>query len=89
MFNGGEITIFQRLGMRPVFFGQTVVGPEMPNLVYMLSFDDWTSRDELWKKFVSDPEWKKLSSPAELHDSQIVSNISNAILRPLNFSLIR
>jgi hypothetical protein len=89
MFNSGEIGIFQRLGMRPVFFGETIVGSSMPNLHYMLSFDDWSARDELWKKFVSDPEWKKLSSPPDLHDSQIVSNISNAILRPLEFSLIR
>lgn len=89
MFNSGEIGIFQRLGMRPVFFGETLIGERMPNLYYMLSFDSWEARDELWKKFGSDPEWKKLSSPAELHDDQIVSNISNVILRPLKFSLIR
>lgn len=89
MFNSGEIGIFQRLGMRPVFFGEALVGERLPNLYYMLSFDSWEARDELWKKFGSDPEWKKLSSPAELHDDQIVSNISNAILRPLKFSLIR
>jgi hypothetical protein len=89
MFNGGEIGVFQRLGMRPVFFGETIVGSEMPNLVYMLSFDDLTARETLWKQFAGDPEWKKLSAPAELHDDKIVSNISNAILRPLGFSLIR
>jgi hypothetical protein len=89
MFNGGEIGIFQRLGMRPVFFGETLVGERMPNLYYMLSFDSWEARDELWKKFGSDPEWKKLSSPAEVHDARIVSNISNAMLRPLKFSLLR
>lgn len=89
MFNDGEIGIFQRLGMRPVFFGETIVGPKMPNLVYMLSFDTWEAREELWKKFVSDPEWNKLSSTSGLHDAEIVSNISNSILRPLKFSLIR
>jgi hypothetical protein len=89
MFNSGEIGIFQRLGMRPVFFGETLVGERMPNLYYMLSFDSWEAREELWKKFGSDPEWAKLRSPDELHDDQIVSNISNALLRPLKFSLIR
>ena len=89
MFNSGEIGIFQRLGMRPVFFGETLVGERLPNLHYMLSFDSWEARDELWKKFGSDPEWQKLRAPAELHDEQIVANISNAILRPLKFSLIR
>ena len=89
MFNEGEIGIFQRLGLRPVFFGETIVGEKMPNLVYMLSFDDLTAREALWKKFGSDPEWKKISSPPDVHDTQIVSNITNTILRPLNFSLIR
>ena len=89
MFNGGEMQIFERLGMHPVFFGQTIVGPRQPNLMYMLSYDDLASRDRLWKAFGSDPEWKKLSGQPELKDAEIVANISNVILRPLAFSPIR
>ncbi len=89
MFNNGEMQIFQRLGFRPVFFGETFVGPRQPNLMYMLSYDDLGARDRLWKAFISDPEWKKLSSRPELADSEIVANISNAILAPLDFSPIR
>ena len=40
MFNEGEIGIFRRLNMLPVFFGETIVGRNMPNLTYMLAFDD-------------------------------------------------
>jgi hypothetical protein len=89
MFNHGEAQIFERLKMRPVFFGETIVGPRQPNLTYMLSFDDLTSRDKLWGEFGSDPEWKSLVSNPELKDPEIVANISNAILRPLAFSTIR
>jgi len=89
MFNGGEIAIFQRLGMRPVFFGETLVGPRQPNLMYMLAFDDLAAREKLWHDFGSDPDWKKLSSQPGLSDAQVVSNISNVMLRPLSFSLIR
>jgi hypothetical protein len=60
MFTGGEMQIFQRLGMRPVFFGETIVGPKQPNLTYMLSYHDLAARDRLWHQFGSDPEWKKL-----------------------------
>lgn len=88
MFNNGEMQIFQRLGMRPVFFGETLVGDRQPNLKYMLTYDSWAAREELWKKFVSDPEWKKVSAPPELKDSQIVANISNVLLSPLPFSAI-
>jgi hypothetical protein len=89
MFNGGEIAIFKKLGMRPIFFSETIVGPRMPNLVYMRSFDSVAAREELWRKFGSDPDWKKLSAPPEFHDSEIVLNISNAILQPLKFSPIQ
>jgi hypothetical protein len=89
MFNKGESQIFERLNMRPVFFGETVVGPRQPNLTYMLSFDDLAARDNLWHSFGVDPEWRALSSHPEMKDPEIVANISNAILRPLAFSLIR
>ena len=89
MFESGEIAIFRRLGMRPVFFAQTIVGPRMPNLVYMLSFDDLASREKLWKAFGADPEWQKLRSAPGNSDAEIVSNISNWILQPLPFSPLR
>ncbi|HVT92415.1 MAG TPA: NIPSNAP family protein [Bryobacteraceae bacterium] len=89
MFNTGEIGIFERLGMKPVFFGETIAGSRMPNLIYMLSFDDLGARQKLWGEFVSDPAWKKMSSIPEYSDSLIVSNISNWILQPLDFSQIR
>lgn len=89
MFNHGEIATFQRLGMRPVFIGESVIGPRQPNITYMLSFDSLAEREKLWHDFGSDPEWKKLSAPAELKDSQIVANISNTMWRPLPFSPLR
>lgn len=89
MFNEGEAAIFKRLGMRPVFFGETLVGPRQPNLTYMLSYDDLAAREKLWQSFISDAEWKKLSANPELKDSEIVSKISNVILKPLSFSPVR
>lgn len=89
MFNNGEAQVFQRLGMRPIFFGETIVGPKQPNLMYMLSYDNLAARDKLWQAFGSDPEWKKLSGRPELKDAEIVENISNVILRPLSFSPVR
>jgi hypothetical protein len=89
MFEQGEIQIFERLGMSPVFFAETIVGARMPCIIYMLAFEDLAARERLWRAFGSDPEWKKLSSHPELKDPQIVENISNVILQPLKFSQIR
>ncbi|MDQ6759614.1 MAG: NIPSNAP family protein [Acidobacteriota bacterium] len=89
MFNEGEAGIFKRLGMRPVFFAETIIGRNMPNLVYMLSYDSLAARDAAWKAFGEDAEWKELRSKPGYADAEIVSNISNSILRPLPFSPIR
>lgn len=89
MFAEGEIAIFRKAKMIPVFFGETIVGPNMPNLTYMLAYDDMTAREQVWKNFASSPEWEKLRSQPGLSDAEIVSNISNMFLRPLPFSAIR
>jgi NIPSNAP len=89
MFEDGEAAIFRRLGMLPVFFGRSIVGPKQPSLTYMLAFDDLAARDRLWRNFGADPEWQKLRTQPGLSDAEIVSNISNEILRPLSFSQIR
>jgi hypothetical protein len=89
MFNSGEIAIFQRLGMRPVFFGETIIGPRQPCITYMLSFDKLDAREKLWQQFGADPAWKHISAPPDMHDAEIVANISNVILHPLPFSPVR
>ena len=88
MFNGGEIAIFRRAGMSPVFFGETLVGANMPNLTYMLVYEDMAAHDKQWSAFASDPEWKKLSTTPGYTDPEIVSNISNTYLRPTAYSQV-
>lgn len=89
MFNDGEIGAFQRAGAQPVFFGETMVGGRQPNLTYMLSYEDLTGRDKVWKAFGADPEWQKLRVMPGLSDPEIVSNITNYLVSPLAFSQIR
>jgi hypothetical protein len=89
MFDNGEIAIFRKVGMTPVFFGETLVGPKMPNLTYMLAYDDLAHREKTWRAFGSDPEWAKLRATPGLSDPEVVSNISNFLVSPLPFSQIR
>lgn len=88
MFNEGEIAIFRRTGLRPVFFGETLIGARQPNLTYMLVFDDMAARDKNWGTFVADPEWKKLSTTPGYTDAEIVTNITNVFLRPTGYSQV-
>ena len=89
MFEGGEIGIFRRLVMSPVFFGQTVIVRNMPSLTYMLAYDDLAMRDRVWKAFGADAEWQKLRAAPGNSDAEIVSNISNTIVRPASFSQVK
>ncbi len=87
MFNeGGEIAIFKKTGLNPVFFGETIAGPSMPNLTYMVAFEDMEVRDKNWKVFVDSPEWNKLKKDPQYKDT--VSNITDIILKPASFSQI-
>jgi hypothetical protein len=88
MFNRSELAIFRRVGLRPVFFGETIIGPAMPNLTYLLVFPDDAGRTAAWSRFVNDPEWKKLRAIPEYADKEIVSHITNRIVVPTAFSEI-
>jgi hypothetical protein len=85
MFNeGGEISLFQRLGFNAVFYGEVLFGSRMPNLMYMTSFDNMRSREDHWKAFGSDPEWKTLAAKTEYQHN--VSHIDITFLRPVEYS---
>lgn len=88
MFNVGEIAIFRRARLQPVFFGETLVGPKLPNLTYMLVFDDLAARDKNWATFAADPEWKKLSTTPGYTNAEILTNITNVLLKPTAYSQI-
>jgi hypothetical protein len=89
MFNDlGEIDIFKRLGFKPVFFGETIIGEARPNLIYMVTFDDMAAHDQHWKSFSADPEWKKISVIPEYADSKLVSKITSTFLQPTDYSQI-
>jgi hypothetical protein len=89
MFDEGEIELFRKVNIRPVFFGETIAGGNMPNLTYMVAFEDLAAREKAWSTFGSHPEWIKMRSQPGLSDAEIVSNISNYIVRPAAYSAIR
>jgi hypothetical protein len=84
----GETEIFRRVGLGPVFFAQTVIGPRLPSFTYMLSFADMAAREKAWAAFRADPEWQKLRATAGYTDVDTVSNISDVLLRPAGYSQI-
>jgi hypothetical protein len=88
MFHKGEFEIFARAGFWQVFYGDTLIGPRLPQLTYMISFPDISEIDVKWEAFSSNPDWKKLSTLPQYSSESIVDTISNLVLRPTSFSQI-
>ncbi|MCA9419313.1 MAG: NIPSNAP family protein, partial [Candidatus Omnitrophica bacterium] len=85
MFNeGGEIDLFRRVGLAPVFFGEALVGSLLPHLTYMVTFEDMEAHDKNWKAFIDSPEWKELKENPYYKDT--VSNITKIFLRAADCS---
>ena len=85
---GGEIAIFRRVGLTPVFFGRNVIASTLPSLTYMLVFADGAARERSWGAFGHDPDWLKLRATPGYADPEVLSNITNVLLRPTDYSQI-
>jgi hypothetical protein len=85
---GGEIAIFRRVGLQPVFFGRNVVGPNLPSLTYLLVFADMAAREKNWATFRDDPAWVKLRAMPGYANADILTNITSVFLRPTDYSQI-
>jgi hypothetical protein len=84
MFNDGEIPIFRKAGFETVFFGESLVGPSLPNLKYLLCAQDLDANRAGWKAFVNHPDWKAMKDLPKYADT--VSHIDRQYLVPTQFS---
>jgi hypothetical protein len=87
MFNdGSEIALFDKVGIRSVFYGQTLIGRRQPNLVYMVVHQDMAARDKVWDDFGKSEGWSKLGKDPKYLNA--VSAIDVKFLRPAAYSQI-
>ncbi len=86
MFNREELPIFDATGLKSVFFGETLIGDQLPQLTYLLAFTDMDERDRNWKAFIDHPDWKRVSQLPEYADT--VSRIDRTFLVPTDYSQV-
>ena len=84
----GEITIFRRVGLAPVFFASDLTGEGLPSLTYLLTYPDMAAREKAWATFRADPEWVKLRTTSGFTDAEIVTGIDNQVLAPAEYSQV-
>jgi hypothetical protein len=88
MMQSGEADIFTKAGAEQVFYGDALIGTRLPNLTYMLAFASLADRDKSWAAFRGSDDWKTLSTQPRYTFETIVSNITNLILTPTDYSQI-
>ena len=86
MFNAGEIKIMHDVGLGPIFFGQTLLGPNVPHLMYMTSATDLEAHKKHWPGFSNHPLWEKLKADPQYADT--VSKNTSRFLAPTTYSQI-
>jgi hypothetical protein len=86
MFNDAEFDIFRRVGLKGVFFGETLFGANLPNLAYMLVYADMAEHERAWQAFRADSQWIELRDRERYRDT--VSKIVSRFLRPMSYSQI-
>lgn len=84
MFNEGEIQVMRDTELAPVFFGETLIGPQVPNLIYMLTAPDRETHKQHFKNFLKHPGWIKIKDLPQYKGT--VSKIQNWFLTPTPYS---
>ncbi len=88
-FHPQEIEVFAKCGINPIFYADTFVGPNMPNMVYLTPFESEAHRESAWAAFRAHPDWKAIAAEWIKKSGELARNISNSILVPTGFSMIR
>jgi len=88
-FRGPEIKIFHRSGIHPILYGSTLIGPDQPNLVYLIPFADLAAREKAWAAFGADPDWQKVRKESVEKSGEIVSNIQITFYKSTPYSPVR
>jgi hypothetical protein len=86
MFNAGEIDLMRELGLGPIFYGQALIGKDLPHLTYMLSAEDREAHKKHFSAFGAHPTWTKMKNDPQYADT--VSKIDSRFLVPTAYSQI-
>jgi hypothetical protein len=85
-FRGGELKIWDRLGMKGVGFWVPTDAPKSENtLIYILAHESRQKADESWAKFANDPEWKAFPQIPDLGPVKV----DRTYMDPVDFSPVK
>ncbi|MCZ2074394.1 MAG: NIPSNAP family protein [Bryobacteraceae bacterium] len=88
-FAGPEIRIFNRVGVHPILYTSGLTGQNLPNLTYLIPFENLAAREKAWQAFSADPEWVKVRRESIERSGQISSVMNISLYKAADYSPIR
>lgn len=86
MFDEGEIQIMRDVKLAPVFYGETLVSNDVPNLTYMLCGESKEAHKQHFADFLKHPEWDRMKRLQRYKGT--VSKITSLFFTPTEWSQI-
>lgn len=74
------------VGLGPIFYGQGLIGGNLPSLTYLLSAESTDAHEQHWRAFRAHPAWERMKNDPQYADT--VSKISHRFLVPAPYSQI-
>lgn len=84
-FREVTLPIWARLGIRPVAFWTSLIGPSNNALFYLLAWDSLAEREQLWGQFLTDAEWIRRKAETE-RNGVLVARAENLVLQLTDYS---
>jgi len=86
-FREHTLALFTRHGMRNVAYWNEIPTAEAPEgrVVYVLAYPSRAARDEAWKAFGSDPEWRAVAAASEA-GGKLVTKVDSIFMTMTDYS---
>lgn len=82
------LKLWEKHGIRQAGFWTVLIGESNQVLYYLLEWESLAEREARWTAFLNDPDW--LAARAETERAgPIVAKVTNEILQPTAFSVVR
>ena len=82
------LPLWEKHGIRQAGFWTVAIGDSNQDLYYLLEWSSLAEREEKFNAFTADPEWIAKRAETE-KDGPILASLTNLILQPTSFSIVK
>lgn len=90
-FRDHTLGIFDNHDMTSVLYWRPVEGQETLDgkMMYLLAFPGVAARNQAWRDFAADPEWKKVAAESQVDGPLLAGAPVSVLLRPTDYSPVK